>query len=268
MGFRAPSKMFRTVQDFFHTHLEDYVGVRADPGSARGYVTQHRVEYRPGLPLMDRIDPHEHSINRQKLLAHLLGDVVGINRRLGMNAKRRQLFEHAVKAIVLRGCGSPYLAIAAPDDCDPIGFYSGHITSPISSLAYRHPSTRLSRRRRAGSLPLPTAKTFVEGVGIRPADRLHEGVNVFAGLGAVIHVIGVLVHIEREDRLPTGECGRVVGSPSVDQTLIVGAPGQQYPAGTATFGLAHRDEFGAPAIHAAEVARDRLCERRSRPASS
>ena len=36
----------------------------SDPGSARCYVTQHRVEHSPGLPFMDRIDPHEHSINR------------------------------------------------------------------------------------------------------------------------------------------------------------------------------------------------------------
>jgi hypothetical protein len=31
---------------------------------------------------MDRINPHEHTISRQELIAHLVGDVVVINRRL------------------------------------------------------------------------------------------------------------------------------------------------------------------------------------------
>ena len=57
---------------------------------------------------------HEHAINGQELLAHLTGDVVVINRRLGVNAECRQLLEYAVKAIVLGSCGSHRLAIAAP----------------------------------------------------------------------------------------------------------------------------------------------------------
>ena len=56
--------MSRAVQDLFHAHLEDHIGMRADPGSARYDIAQHRVEYRPGLPLMDWIDPHEYAINR------------------------------------------------------------------------------------------------------------------------------------------------------------------------------------------------------------
>jgi hypothetical protein len=78
---------------------------------------------------MDWIDPHEHSINCQKLLAHLVSDVVVINRRLGVNAECCQLFEDAVKTVVLRGCGSPSLAIAAPEDRDFIVLYISHIVS-------------------------------------------------------------------------------------------------------------------------------------------
>jgi len=78
--------MLRAVQDLFHAHFEDHVGVCADPRSAQCYVTKYCIEHRPGLPFMDWIDPHEHSIDRQKLPAHLVGDLVGINRRLGMNA--------------------------------------------------------------------------------------------------------------------------------------------------------------------------------------
>ena len=93
MGVGSPSEMLCAVQDFFHAYLEDHVGVRADPGSARGNVAQHRIKHSPGLPFTDWIDPHEHSINSQKLLAHLVSNVIGVNRRLGMNAKRRQLFD-------------------------------------------------------------------------------------------------------------------------------------------------------------------------------
>jgi len=88
--------------------------VRADPRSTRCYVTQHRVEHRSGLPFMDRINPHEHSINRQELFAHLVGDVVVIDRRLGINAKCCQLFEDAVKAIVLGSCRSPHFPLGHP----------------------------------------------------------------------------------------------------------------------------------------------------------
>src|SRR5260370_16568014 len=47
-----------------------------------------------------------------------------------MNAKCRQLFEDAVKAVILGSCGSPSLAIAAPENSDPILFHTDHIASP------------------------------------------------------------------------------------------------------------------------------------------
>ena len=91
--------------------------MRADPGSARRDISQHRVEYRPCLPFVDWVDPDEHSIDRQELFAYLIGDIVGIDRRLGVNAKRRQLFEDAVIAIILgfavrRASRSPRQGIA------------------------------------------------------------------------------------------------------------------------------------------------------------
>lgn len=47
---------------------------------------------------MDRIDPHKDSMDRQKLLAHL----IDVNGWLGVNADRRQLIEDAMKAVVRR----------------------------------------------------------------------------------------------------------------------------------------------------------------------
>ena len=46
-----------------------------------------------------------------------------------MNAKRRQLFEDAVIAIVLGRSGSPCLAIAAPENSDSMLFHIGHVAS-------------------------------------------------------------------------------------------------------------------------------------------
>ena len=51
--------MLRPIQDFFDPHLEDDIGVRADPGAARGDIAQQRVECGSGLALMDRIDSHK-----------------------------------------------------------------------------------------------------------------------------------------------------------------------------------------------------------------
>ena len=67
--------------------------MRAHPGFACRDIAQHRVERAAGLPLMEGIDPHLHAIDRQKLIAHLVDEVHVANRRLGINAKRRQLFE-------------------------------------------------------------------------------------------------------------------------------------------------------------------------------
>jgi hypothetical protein len=81
--------MPRAVQNLLHAHFEDHIGMRADAGPKRGHITQHWVEYCPGLPVVDRIHPNEHSVNSQKLPAHLVGDTVGIDR--GLDELRRCL---------------------------------------------------------------------------------------------------------------------------------------------------------------------------------
>src|SRR5258708_5954425 len=42
-------------------------------------------------------------------------------------------------------------------------------------------------------------KTLEQRLGVAPADALHEGVDVGGGPRAVVHLIGVLIHIERQD---------------------------------------------------------------------
>src|SRR5205814_7147131 len=65
----------------------------------------------------------------------------------------------------------------------------------------------------------------VEFVGVGPADRLHIGLDVITGLGSIIHVIGMLIHVEDEDRLPAGKIGRVIRGPAIDHPPITWAPG-------------------------------------------
>ena len=44
----------------------------AHPGAPGGDVPQHRIEGRPVLPSCNRIDPDEHAVEPEKLLAHLI----------------------------------------------------------------------------------------------------------------------------------------------------------------------------------------------------
>ena len=67
--------------------------MRADPDSPGRDVPQHRIERRPVLPVGNRIDPDEHAVELQKLLAHLGDHIVGIDRGLGVNAERGQRLE-------------------------------------------------------------------------------------------------------------------------------------------------------------------------------
>jgi hypothetical protein len=86
-----------------------------------GCITQHRIEHNPGLPPADRIDPYEHS-DRQKLFAHLAGNVLVINRGFGMmpsaarssKTRKNRLF---CGVAARRSCGTlPRRAIIAPGD--------------------------------------------------------------------------------------------------------------------------------------------------------
>src|SRR5215469_8614710 len=139
--------MLCAVQDFFDPHLEDYVGVRADPGPPRSDVAQQRVELTSGLGALDRIDPDEHPICAQELLADLVGEGLVVDRRLGIDADGGKLLENPVKAIVPWCGGLPGFGITTPEDRDLEGFLSGHFRLLLAKLAFR---ARSSRPGRAG----------------------------------------------------------------------------------------------------------------------
>src|SRR6516165_9467985 len=97
-------------------------------------------------------------------------------------------------------------------------------------------------------------------IGIFPADRLHEGVDVACGFGAEVDVVGMLVHIERQDRRAARERVAMVRRPLVDELAVARRPRQQHPAGAAAERLAHGDELGPPALERAEIAREGVAQ--------
>ena len=50
--------------------------------------------------------------------------------------------------------------------------------------------------------PRPVSDAAMPVADALPVDVLHEGVDVGARLGAEVEVVGVLVHVERQDGMP------------------------------------------------------------------
>src|SRR5262245_35602636 len=70
-------------------------------------------------------------------------------------------------------------------------------------------------------------------IRIGPTNRAHESIGVARRLGAEVHVIGMLVHIERQDRNATRQHMAVICRPLIGKLSIVRRPRQQYPVGAA-----------------------------------
>ena len=78
-------------------------------------------------------------------------------------------------------------------------------------------------------------------------------------------MVGVLVHIEGQDRNAPGRGLSVIVRILIDEPPIPRDIDQQYPSGAAGQALRHRNELTAPAIHRSEVAGERLSEYLGRP---
>ena len=89
--------------------------MRAHPGTACRDVAQQRVERCASFPVLQRIDPYQHTVHRQKLIANLVRKFLVENCRLGVKTNRGEFLEHATKAIVLWRRRASSLAITAPD---------------------------------------------------------------------------------------------------------------------------------------------------------
>jgi hypothetical protein len=77
---------------------------------------------------VNRINPDQHPVHLQKLLAHLAGDIVSINRRLRLNAERGQLLEDPMEAIVRGRRVATGLGISTPKRRHLGRFHAGHLT--------------------------------------------------------------------------------------------------------------------------------------------
>jgi hypothetical protein len=95
-----------------------------------------------------------------------------------------------------------------------------------------------------------------------PVDVGHEGIDVSTGGRAEVHVVRVLVHVQRQNGHATGQRMRVVGRPLVDERALARLEDQQHPARAAGQRLAHADELFTPAFDAAEVGLQRQPHRR------
>jgi len=99
-------------------------------------------------------------------------------------------------------------------------------------------------------------------VDLSPIDVGHEGIDIRSGGRAEVQVVGVLEHVECEDRNTARHRIRVIGGPLVHQRSLARKEGQQHPARAPTERFAHRDELRAPAVDASEVRVERQGHRR------
>jgi hypothetical protein len=87
------------MEDLLGAHLEDHIRMSAYPDASRRDLAQQRVEIITVAPLVDRVDPDEHAVERGKLSAHDLEDIVLIDHRLridtGIGECREDVLETA-----------------------------------------------------------------------------------------------------------------------------------------------------------------------------
>ena len=127
MGVRAPAEMSRVVKDFLHAHLEDHIGMGTYPYTFRRHVPQQRIEDYPVLSRKKRINPDKDAIAAEKLLAHLIRHIIGIDRRLRFNAERGHFLENATKSILMWRCRVPLRDVPRPQQRQFYGPLCRHI---------------------------------------------------------------------------------------------------------------------------------------------
>ena len=90
----------------------------AHPDAARRDLAQQRVEIGPVAPLVNRVDPDEHAIERGELCAHSVEDIVLINHRFGIDADIGERREHGLEPAGLRRGIAARRFIAPPEESD------------------------------------------------------------------------------------------------------------------------------------------------------
>jgi hypothetical protein len=86
MRIGAPSEMLRAVQDLFHPHLEDGVGMGADPRPAGRDFAKQGIELMPRLARVQRVDPDKDPVRGQELITNFIREGLVINGGFGIDA--------------------------------------------------------------------------------------------------------------------------------------------------------------------------------------
>src|SRR5215467_12216776 len=86
----APAHVASPIEHFLRTHLQNQVRMRAHEHAVARHVAQERIERRAVAVLADRIDPDEDAVAAQQLLTHPVGDLVGVDRSLDVEADGAQ----------------------------------------------------------------------------------------------------------------------------------------------------------------------------------
>jgi hypothetical protein len=149
--------------------------------------------------------------------------------------------------------GAPRDGMARPRIDQLHGLARGHHRPQVF---HRHARVVAELRLLEAAWARRVHRVLVALVDDLPVDIAQERLEVGLGVRAEVHVIGVLVHVEREDRHATGDRLRMLRCVLVDEPSVARHPGHEHPAGTARERLRHRLEFGDPAIVGAKVARD------------
>lgn len=88
------------MEHLLGAHLEDDVGMGADPNAARRDLAQQRVEMGAVAPFVNRVYPDEYAIERSQLCAHGIEDVVLVDHRLRINADISERSEDGLEPLV------------------------------------------------------------------------------------------------------------------------------------------------------------------------
>jgi hypothetical protein len=91
----------------------------ADPNAARRDLAQQRVEMGAVAPLVDRIDPDEHAIERSELRAHGVEDIVLVDHRLRIDTGISERREDGLEPTGIWRATAARRFIAPPQDSDP-----------------------------------------------------------------------------------------------------------------------------------------------------
>src|SRR5262249_60736126 len=100
----------------------------------------------------------------------------------------------------------------------------------------------------AGIAPRPSnaCRLSEQSLYVAPANDVHEGIDIACRLGAEVHVIGVLVHIERENRRATRQGMAMVRRPLVDKLAVARRPRQQNPPEATAERFTHGEQLAPP----------------------